>query len=118
MGTERPRKKQPRVFSIFYELQHMSVHVVCVCVCVYLMSQRKSSAQKASAPRRGGENRGLGAGADFWRLTRLLTFRGGPSHRNYKQDAAEKRPREGAGRESRAAPSNTGSPSLQSSIVL
>ena len=34
MGTERPRKKQPRVFSIFYELQHMSVHVVCVCVCV------------------------------------------------------------------------------------
>lgn len=24
-GTERPRKKQPRVFSIFYELQHLSV---------------------------------------------------------------------------------------------
>lgn len=84
MGTERPRKNSPGCF-LFSELQLKSV---CVCVCVCKMSQRKALHKNDQV--QVGESRDLGAGADFWRMTRLLTFRGGPSHRNYKQDVAEK----------------------------
>ena len=89
MGTERPIKNSPGCF-LFSELQHMSVCVLCVCVCVCVckMSQRKALHKNDQI--QGGESRDLGVGADFWRLTRLLTFRGGLSHRNYKQDVAEK----------------------------